>query len=130
MNKFITIILVIFEFLFYTLLMVLIESIPLTSETLKLLIHFGSIILISVILYFLIRFILHKLKMNSKKYLYLIPLSNVLIGTILPGLLVAIIPNEKIFWLFFAVIVSTIYYGVLINIMIVILNFLFTKDKN
>lgn len=130
MNKFIIISLSIFEFLFYTLLMVLIGSIPLTSDLIKVLLHFASIIVISIILYFIIKIILNKLKMNIKKYLYLIPLWNILIGTIFVGLLAAILPSEKIFYFSFAIIVSTIYYGLFINALIVIFNFFFTKDKN
>lgn len=130
MNKFIIISLSIFEFLFYTVLMVLIGSIPLTSNILKVIIHFVSIIIISLILYFLIKLILTKLKMNIKKYLYLIPLWNMLIGTIFVSMLAAIIPSEKIFYFSFAIIISTIYYGIFINILIVILNFLLTKNKN
>jgi len=63
MKKFIIGSLAIFEFLFYTLLMVLIGSINIENQVLKLLLHFGAILLISVILYFLIRYILKKLKM-------------------------------------------------------------------
>ena len=98
MHKFIIISLAIFEFLFYTVIMVLVGSIPLTSNILKIIIHFVSIITISFILYFLIKLILKKLKMNIKKYLYLIPLWNFLIGTIFISLLAAIIPSEKFFY--------------------------------
>lgn len=130
MHKFIIISLAIFEFLFYTVIMVLVGSIPLTSNILKIIIHFVSIITISFILYFLIKLILKKLKMNINKYLYLIPLWNFLIGTIFISLLAAIIPSEKFFYFSFGIIISSVYYGIFINILIVILNFLITKAKN
>ena len=58
MNKFLTIILAIFEFLFYTVLMVLVGSLVIHNEVLKLVLHFVSLSVIAILLYFLIRFIL------------------------------------------------------------------------
>jgi len=96
--------------------MVLIGSINIENQVLKLLLHFGAILLISVILYFLIRYILKKLKMDIKKSLYLIVVWNLVLGLLFPGIFATIIPSEKIFLFSMMIIVSTIYYGIFINI--------------
>lgn len=130
MNKFIIGILAIFEFLFYTFFMVLIGNIGLENEILKLVIHFGSLLVISTILYLLIKIILKKLNMNSKKSIYLIVIWNLVLGILFPGILSIIIPSEKIFLVSMVIIVSTIYYGIFINVFLSLLNFILTKDKN
>lgn len=130
MNKFIIGILAIFEFLFYTFFMVLIGNMGLENEILKLVIHFGSLLVISTILYLLIKIILKKLNMNSKKSIYLIVIWNLVLGILFPGILSIIIPSEKIFLVSMVIIVSTIYYGIFINVFLSLLNFILTKDKN
>lgn len=130
MNKFIIGFLAIFEFLFYTFFMVLIGNMGLENEILKLVIHFGSLLVISTILYLLIKIILKKLNMNSKKSIYLIVIWNLVLGILFPGILSIIIPSEKIFLVSMMIIVSTIYYGIFINALLSLLNFILTKDKN
>ena len=130
MNKFIIGSLTIFEFLFYTVLMVLIGSIPLESEVLKLIIHFSALLVISIILYYLIKIILNKLNMKTKKFIYLIIVWNLVMGILFPGLLTVILPSEKIFLFSMLIIVSTVYYGIFVNIFLSLLNFVLTKAKN
>ena len=50
MNKFLTIILAIFEFLFYTVLMVLVGSLVIHNEVLKLVLHFVSLSVIAKVI--------------------------------------------------------------------------------
>lgn len=128
MTKFITIALSIFEFLFYTVFMVLIGSITIENVTCKLLLHFTSLLIISILLYVIIKFILSKLQMKLKKYLYLIPLCNLIIGFIFPVFLIIIIPSEVLTTLAILLMASTIHYGLFINTSICIINFFFTKQ--
>ncbi len=128
MNKFLTIILAIFEFLFYTVLMVLVGSLVIHNEVLKLVLHFVSLSVIAKLLYFLIRFILNKLSMNAKKYFYLIIIVNLILGLIFPVFLIILIPSEVLTSLAIIILVSTLYYGLFINVFLGILNTIFTKQ--
>ncbi len=130
MNKFFTALLAIFEFLFYTFFMVLLSDIDIKSELIKLLLHFVLLAIISIILYFLIRFILTKLKMNVKRYIYLIVVWNLIIGLVIPALMMVIIPNESLITLGVIVMVSTAYYGIFVNVLICFMNaFLSNRQK-
>lgn len=67
MQKFLIVLSSIFEFIFYTFLMVLIDSIPITNSFLSFFVHFLSLIIVAFLFYLLIRFIFRKLEMRSKK---------------------------------------------------------------
>lgn len=129
MTKLIIILFAIFEFIFYTFFMVLISEITITSALLKLIAHFASLIIISIILYFLIKLILNKLGLKSKKYIYLICLGNLIFGIIFPLILITIIPNEKFTIFALLLIISTCYYGIFINIIISLLNHFLTNRR-
>lgn len=109
--------------------MVLLSEITITSALLKLIVHFASLIIISIVLYFLIKFILNKISLKSKKYIYLICLWNLILGIIFPLLLITIIPNEKFTIFALLLIISTGYYGVFINIIISLLNHFLTNRR-
>jgi len=70
MEKFLIILFAIFEFIFYTFFMVVSKEIVLINPLLKLLIHFSSLTVISIFLYYLMKIILSKLKLKSKKIIY------------------------------------------------------------
>ena len=103
--------------------MVLIGSIPINNQALKLVVHFLGLIVVALLFYYLIRFIFNKIEMKAKKYIYYMAISNIILGAIVPVFLIIIIPNETLTTLAFLTIVSTIYYGILINIMICLFNY-------
>lgn len=123
MKKFVVIVSSIFEFVFYTFFMVLIGSIPINNQALKLVVHFLGLIVVALLFYYLIRFIFNKIEMKAKKYIYYMAISNIILGAIVPVFLIIVIPNETLTTLAFLTIVSTIYYGILINIMICLFNY-------
>lgn len=127
MNKFFVVIFSCFEFFFYTLVMVLIGSINITNVGLKVLVHFVSLSVISVVLYFIISFLLTKLNLKVKRFLYLIPIWNLVLGLAFPFLVLAIIPSEALATLAVVLMISTAYYGLFVNIALCILNLFLTK---
>ena len=127
MKKLIIVLSSIFEFIFYTFGMVLIGSIPITNKALELLVHFLGLVLVALIFYFVIRFIFEKLDMKAKKYIYFVVILNLVLGAIAPVFLIIIIPSEFLTNLAFLVLVSTVYYGIFINIVICFLNYFLTN---
>ena len=119
----------VFELIFYTFFMVLIGSIPITNKALELVVHFLGLALAALIFYFLIRFILNMLDMKAKKYIYYIVIWNLILGLIAPVLLILIIPSEILTTFAFLVLVSSVYYGILINVVICFLNYFLTNRK-
>ena len=119
----------VFELIFYTFFMVLIGSIPITNKALELVVHFLGLALVALIFYFLIRFILNMLDMKAKKYIYYIVIWNLILGLIAPVLLILIIPSEILTTFAFLVLVSAVYYGILINVVICFLNYFLTNRK-
>ena len=129
MKKLIVVLSSIFELIFYTFFMVLIGSIPFTNKILELVVHFLGLALVAFLFYFLIRFILNKLDMKAKKYIYYIVIWNLILGLIAPVLLIIIIPSEILTTFAFLVLVSAVYYGILINVVICFLNYFLTNRK-
>lgn len=127
MEKFIVVISAIFEFIFYTFFMVLVDSFQITNKILDLLVHFLGLFVVSCIFYFLMRIILQKLNVQINKYIYYVVVLNLIFGLVVPILLIFIIPSEKIITFSFLVLVSSIYYGLLINAFLCIFNFFFTN---
>lgn len=129
MEVLIKIILAIFETLFYTFLMVEVGSLNISNQIVSLLIHFISLSVISLLLYFIIHFILKKLNLKAKKHLYHICIYNIVVGLIFPIILIIIIPNKK-FEIFAGImLVSTLYYGIFINILIALFNHFLTNRR-
>mgnify|MGYP001851590228 FL=1 len=126
MKKFILTLLAIFELLFYTVFMVLLDSIPITYKILDLFVHFISLIVVAFVFYFLIRLLFQKIK-YSKKDIYLVVVINLLVSLILPVILMIIIPSETVSTFLFLILVSAFYYGILINILICLFNYFLTK---
>ena len=129
MKKLVVVLSSIFELVFYTFFMVLIESIPFTNKVLELVIHFLGLVLVAFAFYFLIRFLLSKLDMKAKKYIYYIVIGNLILGLIAPLLLIIIIPSEILTTFAFLILVSAVYYGILINVAISFFNYLLTNRK-
>ena len=129
MKKLIVVLSSIFELIFYTFFMVLIGSIPFTNKILELVVHFLGLALVAFLFYFLIRFILNKLDMKAKKYIYYIVIWNLILGLIAPVLLIVIIPSETLTTFAFLVLVSTVYYGIFINVAICFFNYFLTNRK-
>lgn len=129
MKKLIIVLSSVFELIFYTFFMVLIGSIPITNKALELVVHFLGLALVALIFYFLIRFILNMLDMKAKKYIYYIVIWNLILGLIAPVLLILIIPSEILTTFAFLVLVSSVYYGILINVVICFLNYFLTNRK-
>ena len=129
MKKLIVVLSSIFELIFYTFFMVLIGSIPFTNKILELVVHFLGLALVAFLFYFLIRFILNKLDMKAKKYIYYIVIWNLILGLIAPVLLIIIIPSEILTTFAFLVLVSTVYYGIFINVAICFCNYFLTNRK-
>jgi len=127
MERFIKILIAIFSLIFYTFLMVLVDDITIQNQVLKLLVHFGALVIVAIILYFIIKFILKRVNLLSRKNIYKIVLWNFAIGLFFPVVLIILIPNEKFTIFSFMLIVSTIYYGVIINIIVSLLNHFKTK---
>lgn len=94
MRKFLIVLSSIFEFIFYTFFMVLIDSIPFTSSLFRFFVHFLALIVVAIVFYFLICFIFRKLEMRGKKYLYYVAIWNIILGAFAPVLLIIIIPSE------------------------------------
>lgn len=129
MKKLLTIILSIFELIFYTFFMVLIDDITIENMALKQVVHFLSLIIIGTILYFIIRTILNLLKYKNKETIYMVSIWNIVLGIFFPILLIIILPNEGVQVFSIMLLVSTFYYGILINIVICILNSKVKKKK-
>ena len=129
MKKLIVVLSSIFELIFYTFFMVLIGSIPFTNKILELVVHFLGLALVAFLFYFLIRFILNKLDMKAKKYIYYIVIWNLILGLIAPVLFIIIIPSEILTTFAFLVLVSTVYYGIFINVAICFFNYFLTNRK-
>ena len=130
MKRFIIILSSVFEFVFYTFFMVLIDGIEITNQVFDLLIHFIGLVVVALVFYFLIRIILSKLDMKDKKYIYYLIAWNLGLTLIAPILLIFIIPSEYLTNLAFLVLISAVYYGILINIIIALLNtFLTNRGK-
>lgn len=129
MQKFLIVLSSIFEFVFYTFLMVLIDSIPITNSFLSFFVHFLSLIIVAFLFYLLIRFIFRKLEMRSKKDLYYVAIWNVILGAFAPVLLIVIIPSEILTTFSFLILVSAIYYGIFINILFCLFNHFLTNRK-
>lgn len=125
MKKFILTLLAIFELLFYTVFMVLLDSIPITYKILDLFVHFISLIVVAFVFYFLIRLLFQKL--SILKDIYLVVVINLLVSLILPVILMIIIPSEIVSTFLFLILVSAFYYGILINILICLFNYFLTK---
>lgn len=127
MKKFIIVLTSIFEFVFYTFFMVLIDGINITSKAMDLLVHFLGLLVVALLFYFLIRFLFHKLDMKAKKYIYYLAIVNLVVTLLAPVLLIFIIPNETLTTLSFLILVSAVYYGIFINIVLCFLNYFFTN---
>ena len=67
--------------------------------------------------------------MKAKKYIYYIVIWNLILGLIAPVLLIIIIPSEILTTFAFLVLVSSVYYGILINVVICFLNYFLTNRK-
>lgn len=130
MKKFILIISSILETIFYTSLMILIESINITNPILDIFVAFIGLLIVSFLFYFLIRFIFQKIGLKSKKYIYYVASLNILIGLIAPVIMIIILPNDTLFVICFLSLLSTICYGIFINVVICFLNYFFTNKKN
>lgn len=127
MKKFIVVLSSIFELVFYTFFMVLIGNVNITNQVISLIVHFLSMIVVASLFYFLIRFIFSKLEMKAKKYIYYMVIANFIVGAIVPVFLIIIIPNEALTTFAFLMVVSTIYYGIFINLVVCILNYFLTN---
>ena len=119
----------IFELLFYTFFMVLIGSIEINNGLLAFLVHILASLVIALSFYYLIRFIFIKLDMRAKLYIYYLAVCNIIIGGILPVFLIIIIPSEVLTNFAFIILVCTIYYGILINIFLCLLNAVLTNRQ-
>ncbi len=129
MERIVVILLAILEFIFYTFTMVLVGSITISQSLLKLLVHFATLTITSILLYFFIRFLLNKIHLKSKKYINQVCLWNIVLGILFPILLIIIIPNEKFTIFAILLIVCTLYYGLFVNICLLLLNFFLTNRK-
>ena len=129
MKKFIIALSAIFEFIFYTFFMVLIGLIPINNKILELLLHFIGLFLVAILFYLIIRFLFQKLDMKAKKYIYYVGILNLVLGIFAPILLIIIISNETLTWFAFLVLISYVYYGILINVLIFFFNYFLTNKK-
>lgn len=129
MKKFIIGLLTIFETIFYTFFMILLSEFKISNPIFSLLYHFGCLTLVSLALYYIIRFIWQRLGIKAKKYIYLIAFWNVVLGIIFPILMVIIIPNATLISFAIIVLIATIYYGIFVNILLVIFNYLLTNRR-
>lgn len=129
MKKFIIALSAIFEFIFYTFFMVLIGLIPINNKILELLLHFIGLFLVAILFYLIIRFLFQKLDMKAKKYIYYVGILNLVLGIFAPILLIIIIPNETLTLFAFLVLISSVYYGILINVLIFFFNYFLTNKK-
>ncbi len=126
MKKFVLTLLAIFELLFYTVFMVLLDNIPITYKILDLLVHFISLIVVAFVFYLLIRLLFKKIK-YLKKDIYLVVVINLMVSLILPVILMIIIPSDSVRTFLFLILVSAFYYGILINVFISLFNYFLTK---
>lgn len=126
MKKFILTLLAIFELLFYTVFMVLLDSIPITYKILDLFVHFISLVVVAFVFYLLIRLLFKKIK-YLKKDIYLVVVINLMVSLILPVILMIIIPSDSVSTFLFLILVSAFYYGILINVFISLFNYFLTK---
>ena len=129
MKKFIIALSAIFEFIFYTFFMVLIGLIPINNKILELLLHFIGLFLVAILFYLIIRFLFQKLDMKAKKYIYYVGILNLVLGIFAPILLIIIIPNETLTLFAFLVLISSVYYGILINVFVFFFNYFLTNKK-
>lgn len=129
MEKLVVISLSIFELILYIFLMILVGSLTIDNSILKLFFHFSSLTIISILIYYLMHFILTKLNFKAKKYIYEICIWNIIIGIIFPIVLIILIPNEKFTIFAFLLIICTLYYGFYINIAISLLNYFLTNRR-
>lgn len=129
MKKFIIALSAIFEFIFYTFFMVLIGLIPISNKILELLLHFIGLFLVAILFYLIIRFLFQKLDMKAKKYIYYAGILNLVLGIFAPILLIIIIPNETLTLFAFLVLISSVYYGILINVLVFFFNYFLTNKK-
>lgn len=129
MKKFIIALSAIFEFIFYTFFMVLIGLIPINNKILELLLHFISLFLVAILFYLIIRFLFQKLDMKAKKYIYYVGILDLVLGIFAPILLIIIIPNETLTLFAFLVLISSVYYGILINVFVFFFNYFLTNKK-
>ena len=129
MKKFIIALSAIFEFIFYTFFMVLIGLIPISNKILELLLHFIGLFLVAILFYLIIRFLFQKLDMKAKKYIYYVGVLNLVLGIFAPILLIIIIPNETLTLFAFLVLISSVYYGILINVFVFFFNYFLTNKK-
>lgn len=129
MKKFIVVLSSIFEFIFYTFFMVLVGLLPVNNKILELLIHFLGLFLVAMLFYYLIRFLLNKLNMKAKKYIYYVGIMNLVLGIIAPIILIFIIPNEILTLFVFLVLISTAYYGIIINVVLFFFNYFLTNKR-
>lgn len=129
MQKVVVIFLSILEFIIYTAWMVLIGSFTIDSAILKLILHFASLLIISILIYYVLHFILSKINWKSKKYIYQVCIMNIILGIIFPIVLIILIPNEGFTIFAFLLIVCTCYYGLFVNLCISILNYFLTNRR-
>ena len=109
--------------------MVLIGLIPISNKILELLLHFIGLFLVAILFYLIIRFLFQKLDMKAKKYIYYVGILNLVLGIFAPILLIIIIPNETLTLFAFLVLISSVYYGILINVLIFFFNYFLTNKK-
>ncbi len=128
MKKFIIISLAFLEFLIYTFLMVLVNEIITDKPVFKLIANIVVLIGIGILLYFLIKKLLDILKLDSKSYIYLIILGNIILSLILPVLFIIVLPNEKLIILAYLFIVSGLFYGLIVNLVIGFCNHFLNKN--
>ena len=129
MQKVVVISLSILEFLIYTTFMVFVGNFIIDSAILKLILHFTSLCFISIIIYYVLHFILLKLNWKSKKYIYQICIWNIVLGIIFPIVLIILIPNEGFTTFAFLLIVCTCIYGLFVNLCLSILNYFLTNRR-
>ena len=129
MKKLMVFLAAIFEFIYYTFFMVVIGNINITNKVIDLSMHFLSLIVIAVTFYYLLRFVFKKLGFIAKKYIYYVVICNLIMGLIVPVLLLIIIPNDTLFVFLFIVLISAVYYGIFINIVICFLNYFLTNRR-
>ena len=68
-------------------------------------------------------------EISTDPYIYYIVIWNLILGLIAPVLLILIIPSENLTTFAFLVLVSSVYYGILINVVICFLNYFLTNRK-
>lgn len=129
MQKVVVISLSILEFLIYTTFMVFVGNFVIDSAILKLILHFTSLLIISILIYYFLHFILSKLNWKAKKYIYQICFYNIVLGIIFPIVLIILIPNEGFTTFAFLLIVCTCIYGLFVNLCLSILNYFLTNRR-